>query len=110
MIDGFYIIMSKLIIYANYQCLTPLFVRKARENIRWMVADEVSLQKIKHYFVRWARWWVRTATVWDFQTLVEQFISTCWHEALAAIATDVLATYLTGLDTRANSCGEILAA
>jgi hypothetical protein len=74
-----------------------------------MVADEVSLPKIKNYFVRWARWWVITATVWDFQTLVEQFINMCWHEAPAIVATEVLANYITELNNRANSCGSIRA-
>jgi len=73
----------------------PRTLRKARENIKWMVADQVSPAKIKHYFVRWAHWWARTSTAWDFQALVEQFISLCWLEAPAAIASEVLTRYLT---------------
>lgn len=72
-----------------------------RENVRWMVADGLSAQKIKSYFLRWTHWWVKTATLWDFQTLVRQFISICWHEAPVTIATEVLTHYLTELDTRA---------
>jgi len=37
----------------------------------------------------------RTSTAWDFQALVEQFISLCWLEAPAAIASEVLTRYLT---------------
>ena len=50
-----------------------------------MVADQVSPAKIKRYFVQWARWWVKTANTWDFQSLVEEFIRTCWQEAPALI-------------------------
>jgi hypothetical protein len=58
-----------------------------------MVEDQVSPAKIKNYFVQWARWWVKTANTWDFQSLVEQFISTCWQKEAASIAADVLAHY-----------------
>src|SRR3990167_1841249 len=75
-------------------------LRKARENVKWMVADQVSPAKIKRYFVQWASWWVKTATVWDFQMLVEQFISMCWLEAPAAVAADVLSCYFTALNSR----------
>ena len=34
----------------------PRTLRKAREQIRWMVTDEVSLPKIRNYFARWLRW------------------------------------------------------
>ncbi len=85
-------------------------LRKARENVRWMVTDGLSAQKTRNYFLKWARWWVKTVTIWDFQMLVEQFISMCWHDAPVIVATDVLSSYLTGLDTRANSCGSTRAA
>ena len=64
----------------------PRTLRKARENVRLMVADQVSPAKIMRYFVQWARWWVKTANTWDFQTLVEQFINTCWQPETASIA------------------------
>jgi hypothetical protein len=75
-----------------------------------MVADQVSPAKIKRYFVQWARWWVKTANTWDFQTLVKQFISTCWQQAQARIAEDVLAHYFTELDTSVDGCSSTLAA
>lgn len=78
-------------------------LRKARENIRWMVIDGLSARKIRNYFARWLRWWVRTSTTWDFKELVEQFISQCWQEVPAAIAADVLRNYITELNTRACS-------
>ncbi len=66
-------------------------------NVRLMVADQVSPAQIKRYFVQWARWWVKTANTWDFQSLVEEFIRTCWQEAPAKLATDVLSHYITEL-------------
>ena len=80
-------------------------LRKARENVRLMVADQVSPAKIKRYFVQWARWWVKTANTWDFQSLVEQFIMACWQEAPAKIAADVLSTHITELYSSLDCCG-----
>lgn len=70
-------------------------LRKARENVRLMVAEQVSPAQIKRYFVQWARWWVKTANTWDFQSLVVEFIGTCWQKAPAKLATDVLYHYIT---------------
>ena len=88
----------------------PRTLRKARENVRLMVADQVSPAKIKRYFVQWARWWVKTANIWDFQSLVEQFIMTCWQDAPANIAAAVLSTHITELDSSRDGCGSTLAA
>lgn len=93
-------------------CMTlhPRTLRKARENVKWMVADQVSPAKIKRYLVYWTGWWVRTSTIWDFRELVEMFISVCWYEAPVAIAREVLNHYLTGLNTRATRDDSALAA
>jgi len=74
-------------------------LRKARENLRLMIADQVSPAKIKRYFVQWARWWVKTANTWVFQSLVEEFIRTCWQEPPTLIARDVLSHYITELNS-----------
>ncbi len=74
-----------------------------------MVADQVSPAKITRYFVQWARGWVKTANTWDLQTLVEQFINTCWHVETASIAADVLSHYFTELNT-SSGCRASLAA
>lgn len=79
----------------------PRTLRKARENVRLMVADGLSAQKIKKYFFRWAQWWVRAANTWDFKTLIEQFVRSCWHEEAAAIAVGVLSHYLS---RRSDTC------
>jgi hypothetical protein len=63
-----------------------------------------------HYFVQWALWWVKTANIWDFQSLEEQFIMTCWQDAPANIAAAVLSTHITELDCSSDGCGSTLAA
>ena len=88
----------------------PRTLRRARENVKWMVADQVSPAKIKNYFVHWVRWWARTSIIWDFQELVEMFISMCWNQAPAAIASEVLKSYLTESNTRASLDASALAA
>ena len=68
-----------------------------------MVADQVSPAKIMRYFVQWARWWVKTANTWDFQTLVEQFINTCWQPETASIAAAARSRYFTELNTSSHA-------
>ena len=88
----------------------PRTLRKARENVRLMVADGLSAQKIKKYFFRWTQWWVKTASTWNFQTLVEQFVRSCWHEGPATIAAAVLSHYmLKQLDTSLQAADSIRA-
>ena len=60
-------------------------LRKARENVRLMVADQVSPAKIKRYFSRWLHWWARTTT-WDCQQLLKWFIEACWSATLKSYA------------------------
>jgi hypothetical protein len=104
---------GKSIVESQYEalCITPhpRTLRKARENVRLMVADQVSPAKIKRYFVQWARWWTKTANIWDFQTLVEYFINTCWQKEPADIADEVLSRYFIELHS-VNNCGSSLAA
>ena len=75
-----------------------------------MVADQVSPAKITGYFVQWARWWVKTANTWDFQTLVEQFMSTCWQKEPAAIAAAALSNYIIELYTAEAAAAPALSA
>ncbi|WP_207383393.1 hypothetical protein, partial [Legionella adelaidensis] len=39
----------------------PRTLRKARENVKQMVAGGVSLQRIRNYLSNWATWWLRTS-------------------------------------------------
>jgi hypothetical protein len=55
-------------------------LRKARENVKQMVADGISFRKIRRYLYRWAAWWQNTSTIWEYQELLRQFIDVCWDE------------------------------
>src|SRR3990167_4625608 len=62
-------------------------LRKAREQVKWMVADGVSRPKIKRYLIRWLCWWVRTSNTWKHKDLSCQFIASCWTPTAAENAT-----------------------
>ena len=53
-------------------------LRKAREQVKLMVADGASLCQIKNYLSRWGYWWVKTAGIWNYDELASQYISSCW--------------------------------
>jgi hypothetical protein len=65
-------------------------LRKAREQVKWMVKDGVSPRRIRNYLHRWCAWWVRTAENWLYQDLILWFLSTCWDEQTAVYATGLL--------------------
>ena len=73
----------------------PRTLHKAREQVKWMVADGVSRPKIKNYLVRWLCWWVRTSGTWKHKELSNQYIESCWNPAAAENATEFLQHYLT---------------
>jgi len=58
----------------------PRTLRKARENIKAMVNDGVSLQKIKTYFRHFVIW-VNTSELWTYEELLGWFIRACWNVA-----------------------------
>src|SRR3989338_1869780 len=64
----------------------PRTLHKAREQVKWMVADGVSRPKIKNYLVRWLLWWLRTSSIWNYQELVDRYIASCWDPAAANMA------------------------
>lgn len=68
----------------------PRTLRKAREQIKYMVLDGASLQQIRNYLNRWVTWWVNTSETWQYSELLEQFISLCWDASLAAHAANLL--------------------
>ena len=61
-------------------------LRKAREQVKQMVADGFSTQKIKRYLARWCAWWVRTVTCWTKNKLPTWFLEVCWDAKAACIA------------------------
>jgi len=65
-----------------------LNLEKAREQVKQMVIDGVSLRRISSYLYRWVTWWVRTTESWSIQELLGWFIGACWepHPATAFAA------------------------
>lgn len=61
-------------------------LRKAREQVKAMVADNVSLLKIKAYLNQWSRWWQRTSSAWNYNEIANRYINSCWDPNAAKIA------------------------
>ena len=61
-------------------------LRKAREQVKVMVADDVSLPRIKAYLNQWLRWWQKTSSIWNYTELANQYINSCWDPFGAKIA------------------------
>lgn len=76
----------------------PRTLRKAREQIKYMVIDEVSPRKIKNYLHRFCLWWVKTSSVWQYGDILRWFIETCWEINLAAYAAGLLKRHLNELE------------
>lgn len=58
----------------------PRTLRKAREQVRVMVLDGLSAQRIRSYLHRWVAWWATTSNTWQYQELLQWFMDVCWHE------------------------------
>lgn len=73
-------------------CIVPhaRTLRKAREQVKWMVKDGVSPRRIINYLHRWCTWWVRTSINWLYQDILLWFLGSCWDEHVAAYATRLL--------------------
>lgn len=61
-------------------------LRCAREQVKVMVADDVSLPRIKAYLNQWLQWWQRTSSTWDYTELSHAYIKSCWNPMAAKIA------------------------
>ena len=84
----------------------PRTLRKARENVKAMVNDGVSLQKTRNYLHHYVIWWVRTSSgVWQYEALLDLFIRSCWEPALAKIAYGLLARRSTLSHTGSSQVG-----
>ena len=87
--------------YVPFQVVPhPRTLRKARENVKQMVADGISFRKIRRYLYRWAAWWQNTSDTWEYQELLQQFIDVCWHEATCNYAIGLKQLYFNKLRTR----------
>ena len=68
-------------------------LRKAREQVRLMVADGFSNQQIRSYLQKWALWWVRTTNDWTFEGMLKWYMQVCWSEGLNSFASDLLSQH-----------------
>ncbi len=64
-------------------------LRKAREQVKIMVATGFSALEIKQYLKHWAEWWVKSAEAWDVEVLLSWLIKTCWQGSIATYAKDL---------------------
>ena len=87
----------------------PRTLRKARENVKWMVNDGVSHRKTRNYLHHFVIWWVKTTELWTYEELLELFIRTCWESQPAAIAAELLQQRITVL-RKQSSLAECLPA
>jgi hypothetical protein len=71
----------------------PRTLRKAREQIRLMVLDGLSAQRIRSYLHRWVVWWAMTSETWQYQELLRWFIEVCSHEPTAHYAAGLSALH-----------------
>lgn len=77
----------------------PRTLRKAREQVKHMVINEVSPRRIGNYLHRWVTWWVRTSDVWQYQELLQWFIDVCWPVHVRDYATSLYQLYINKLHT-----------
>lgn len=68
----------------------PRTLRKAREQVKYMVIDGVSLRRIRNYLHRWITWWVRTVESWQYRELLQWFADVCREAMVVPIATALL--------------------
>lgn len=61
-------------------------LRRAREQLKAIVHDGASHQKIRTYLSLWASWWHCAETTWTKETILEAWASLCWDGSLLRIA------------------------
>jgi hypothetical protein len=77
----------------------PRTLRKARENVKHMVADGVSRPKIRSYLFRWLCWWATTSNRWKRFELLHWFIKSCWDKHSVQLAKETYQHYFKKLHT-----------
>lgn len=65
----------------------PRTLRKAREQVKYMVIDGFSAYRIRNYLHRWTMWWTNTSNTWEYQELLQHFINASWDGQATAYAT-----------------------
>jgi hypothetical protein len=87
----------------------PRTLRKAREQVKYMVIDGTSARRIRHYLHRFITWWVNTSGTWAYQELCNDSIKVCWNESVAAYAAGLSQLHLNKLHTRMFSVVDVAA-
>lgn len=64
----------------------PRTLRKAREQVKTMVNDGISFQKISNYLTHWATWWAQASGIWSTQELLLAYVTQCWDQTAALLA------------------------
>jgi hypothetical protein len=77
----------------------PRTLRKAREQVKYMVIDGTSARRTRNYLHRWIAWWVGTSKTWCYQELLQWFIDVCWHKQTADYAAALCQLHLKTLRT-----------
>jgi hypothetical protein len=83
----------------------PRTLRKAREQVKHMVIDEVSPRRIRNYLQRWVAWWVNASNTWEYQELLQWFLDVCWQKSVAAYAASLCQLHLNKLHTEFSLLG-----
>ena len=79
-------------------------LRKAREQIKWMVKDGVSLTRIKHYLPRFVLWWATTSTLWHYEELLHLYLQSCWDSTLVGAAHELLRNFTSSRNPNSIAC------
>lgn len=65
-------------------------LRKAREQVKNMVIDEVSPRRIRNYLHRWVTWWVNATRTWNYNELIQWFCTACFDITPATYAAGLI--------------------
>lgn len=87
----------------------PRTLRKARENVKQMVADGVSLQRIRNYLSNWVTWWVRTSEKWDYLELLKWYLAVCRDEMCSVLAHSLIFKYKLRVEAQHDAAAAIIA-
>ena len=68
----------------------PRTLRKAREQVKYMVIDKVSPSKIRNYLYRLVTWWQNATRIWTYYELIHSFCKACFDITPAAYAAGLL--------------------
>ena len=90
----------------------PRTLRKAREQVKYMVIDGTSILRIRNYLNRWVMWWVNTSEAWLYHEILQWFVDACWDVNPATVVAGLLVHHFsnTHRDDFSARCGRISSA